>query len=126
MTHSSGQFCWNELATADVHSAKNFYSKVLGWKFKEISSEHMTYTIIQVNDKDIGGIWHIPTEQQGKIPPHWMSYVLVHNVEETLKKAKEHGAQEIKGVTPVENMGRFAIITDPTGAHLAFWETDNQ
>lgn len=127
MTQQSlGQFCWNELATNDMHAAKDFYSKVLGWKFKEIQSEDMTYIIIQLNDKDIGGIWQISKNQQDHIPPHWMTYVLVNNVEETLTKAKQHGAQEIKGVTHVGNMGRFAIITDPTGAHLAFWESQEK
>ncbi|KTD67063.1 glyoxalase/bleomycin resistance protein [Legionella steelei] len=121
---SMGQFCWNELATADVKKAKEFYSKVLGWQFKEIfADETMTYTLIQTNDKDVGGMWQIPTNQQKEIPPHWMAYILVNNVAETLAKAKQNGAQEVKGVTQVGEMGLFAIIQDPTGAHIAFWET---
>ena len=123
MTQSvAGQFCWNELATADLSKAKDFYGKVFGWQFKEIKSDEMTYTIIKLNDKDIGGIWQIPTEQQGQIPPHWMAYILVTDVKKALEKAKQHGAHEIKGVTTAGDMGLFAIITDPTGAHLALWE----
>ncbi|VEB34123.1 glyoxalase/bleomycin resistance protein [Legionella sainthelensi] len=121
--HSIGQFCWNELATADVKKSKEFYSQLLGWHYKEIHSDEMTYTIIQSGDKEIAGIWQIPTDQQNTIPPHWMAYILVNNVAETLKKAKQHGAQEIKGVTHVGDMGLFAIIKDPTGAHIAFWES---
>ncbi|QMT59526.1 VOC family protein [Legionella sp. PC997] len=121
--NSMGQFCWNELATADVNKAKEFYSKVLGWQFKEIHSGEMTYTLIQANDKEFAGIWQIPANQQNEIPPHWMAYILVNNVADTLAKAKENGAQEIKGVTHVGDMGLFAIIKDPTGAHIAFWET---
>ncbi|KTC89621.1 VOC family protein [Fluoribacter dumoffii] len=121
--HSMGQFCWNELATADVQKAKEFYSKVLGWKFKEIHSGDMTYTIVQIDDKDIAGIWQIPTKQQNEIPPHWMAYILVDNAADTLAKAKQNGAEEIKEVTHVGDMGLFAIIKDPTGAHIAFWET---
>ncbi len=120
--NSIGQFCWNELATADVKKAKEFYSKVLGWQFKEIHSGEMTYTIVQANDKDIAGIWQIPTNQQNEIPPHWMAYILVNNVADTLAKAKQNGAQEMKGVTHAGDMGLFAIIKDPTGAHIAFWE----
>lgn len=117
------QFCWNELATADVKKAKEFYSKVLGWQFKEINSGEMTYTLIQANDKEFAGIWQIPTNQQNEIPPHWMAYILVNDVADTLAKAKQNGAQEIKGVTHAGDMGLFAIIKDPTGAHVAFWET---
>ncbi|MDI1351664.1 MAG: VOC family protein, partial [bacterium] len=56
-----GQFCWNELCTTDVNVAKEFYGKVFGWQFKEIHLADMTYTIITCNDKDIAGIWQIPT-----------------------------------------------------------------
>lgn len=120
---SMGQFCWNELATADVGKAKDFYSKVLGWKFKEISTGEMTYTLIHNNDREFAGIWQIPNDLQNEIPPHWMAYILVNDVAETLEKAKQNGAQEMKEVTPVGDMGLFAIIKDPTGAHIAFWET---
>lgn len=124
MTQSNiGQFCWNELATPDVNKAKDFYGKVFGWQFKEIHSDAMTYTIIKSNDKDLGGIWQIPTEQQGQIPPHWMAYILVADVAQALEKAKQHGAHEVKEVTQVGEMGHFAIITDPSGAHIALWES---
>ena len=118
-----GQFCWNELATPDVNTAKQFYSKVFGWQFKDLHSEDMTYTIVSCDGQEMAGIWQIPKEAQEQIPPHWMAYILVGDAAESLRKAKEHGAQEIKGVTPAGDMGRFAIITDPTGAHVALWET---
>ncbi|CCD07939.1 VOC family protein [Legionella pneumophila serogroup 1] len=118
-----GEFCWNELATSDVKKAKDFYGKVFGWQFREIESKEMTYTIIQCNDKEMAGIWQIPKDQQSHIPPHWMAYIYVQDVSEALKKAKQHGAQEVKGITQAGEMGRFAIIVDPTGAHVALWES---
>src|ERR1700685_3398159 len=33
-TPKSGEFCWNELITANVPAAKKFYSGLLGWKTK--------------------------------------------------------------------------------------------
>ena len=38
------------------------------------------------------------------------------------KKAKELGAKAIKENQPVQDMGAFSIITDPTGATLGLWE----
>jgi predicted enzyme related to lactoylglutathione lyase len=119
---NTGQFCWNELATSDVLKAKEFYRKLLGWEFKDIKSDNMTYTLIRSNDKECGGIWQIPNDQKTNIPPHWMSYISVQDVKETLENAKKHGATEVKGVIQVGDMGRLAIIKDPTGAHIAFWE----
>ena len=117
-----GQFCWNELATTDVTKAKEFYSKVLGWQFQEIKSDEMTYTLVSTSDQAFAGIWQIPKDQQNQVPPHWMAYILVSSAQETLEKAKQHGAKEIKGVTAVGDMGKFALIMDPTGAQIAFWE----
>ncbi|KTD25491.1 glycoxylase [Legionella lansingensis] len=118
-----GQFCWNELATPDVKKAKDFYGKVFGWQFEDHDMDQMTYTIIKTHNKEFAGIWHIPSDQQHQIPPHWMAYILVSDVASALDKAKQHGAKEIKGVTKAGDMGKFAIITDPTGAHLALWQS---
>jgi len=118
----TGQFCWNELATHDIHKAKDFYSKLFGWEFEEIKSDDLTYTLILAGDKQAGGIWQISHNQQNTIPSHWMSYIYVDNVEKTLAHAIELGAKTVKGVSVAGDMGKLAIIQDPTGAQLAFWE----
>ncbi|CEK09979.1 VOC family protein [Legionella hackeliae] len=121
----AGEFCWNELATPNVKQAEDFYGKVFGWQFVDQEMEDMTYTLVRTHDKNIAGIWAIPAEQQKEIPPHWMSYILVSDIKACLEKAKDHGAIVIKGVTQAGEMGHLAIITDPTGAHVALWEPSN-
>lgn len=117
-----GEFVWNELATTNVQEAKNFYSKVFGWEFIDKNMGDMTYTIIKKDGKEFGGIWSIPTAQQKQIPPHWLAYVLVENVEQSLTKARQNGATVVKPVQKAGDMGLFAIIKDPSGAHLALWQ----
>lgn len=121
-TPKPGQFCWTELATTNVEAAKNFYGKVFGWEFSDQTMGDMTYTMIKANNKDFAGIWSIPKDQQKHVPPHWMSYILVESVEEALKKAEKNGATIIKPATKAGDFGRFAIIKDPTGAHIALWQ----
>lgn len=118
----AGEFCWNELATSNVQKAKDFYAKVFGWKFTDVDMGDMKYTMIKMNDKDIGGIWNIPKDKENHIPPHWMSYILVNNVDESLRTAEENGATIIKSKTQAGEMGLLGIIQDPTGAHLALWQ----
>jgi uncharacterized protein len=118
-----GEFCWNELATPNVKAAKDFYGKVFGWKFSDHEMGDMTYTMFKTNDREFGGIWSIPKDQEKNIPPHWMTYILVEKLEESVEKAKKNGAAIIKPITPAGDMGRFAIIKDPTGAHIALWQT---
>lgn len=118
-----GKFCWNELAAPDTKAAKDFYGKLLGWEFIDHDMGDMTYTMIKSGDNECGGIWQIPADQQDQIPPHWMSYIFVESLEQTLEKAKNMGATIKVPVTQVAEMGRFAVIADPLGAHIAFWES---
>lgn len=118
-----GEFCWNELATNNVQAAKDFYGKVFGWKFTDHEMGDMTYTMIKRNDKEFAGIWTIPKDKAQEIPPHWMAYILVENVDDYVKKALAAGATLVKPISTAGDFGRFAIIVDPTGAHIALWQT---
>lgn len=117
-----GEFCWNELATANVQAAKDFYGKVFGWEFSDHEMGDATYTMIKKSDKEFAGIWSVPKEQEKSIPSHWMSYILVENLDESLEQAIKAGASVIKPASNAGDFGRFAIIKDPVGAHLALWQ----
>lgn len=119
----TGEFCWNELATSNIKAAKDFYGKVFGWEFTDHDMGDATYTMVKHNNKEFAGIWSIPKEKEKQIPPHWMSYIFVENLEKALEKAKKHGATIVKPATPAGEYGIFAVITDPTGAHIALWES---
>lgn len=122
-TPQTGEFCWNELATSNVKAAKDFYGKVFGWEFSDHPMGDTTYTMIKRNNKEFAGIWSIPKDQEKHIPPHWMAYILVENLDEAIKKAQKHGAGIVKPATNAGEFGRFAIIADPTHAHIALWQT---
>jgi predicted enzyme related to lactoylglutathione lyase len=118
----AGEFVWNELATNNVQAAKDFYGKMFGWEFVEKKSDNMTYTIVKKGNKEFGGIWEIPAAQQQQIPNHWLSYIQVDNIDQAVEKAKQNGATILKPVQKVGDMGQFAVIKDPVGAHIALWQ----
>jgi predicted enzyme related to lactoylglutathione lyase len=118
-----GQFCWNELATSNVDAAKEFYGKVFGWEFSDYDSGDMVYTIIKCNGEDFGGIWSIPKEKEKEIPPHWMAYILVNDLNASLEKSTQNGASIIRPASPAGDKGYFAIIKDPAGAYIALWQS---
>ena len=117
-----GEFCWNELMTPNPAKAKEFYGSLLGWKTEDVEVNDITYTLIRTGDKEIGGMMQTPKEKQEHVPPHWMSYIYVKSVEETLAKATSLGATVVYPETQAGDYGRFAVIQDPTGAHIAFWQ----
>jgi predicted enzyme related to lactoylglutathione lyase len=117
-----GQICWNELSTPNLPAAKDFYGKVFGWEFIDSISKDRVYTMVKTKDKTFAGIWSIPKDKQAQIPPHWMAYILVSNLDESIEKARKNGATIVTPSTKAGEYGLFAIITDPTGAHIALWE----
>jgi predicted enzyme related to lactoylglutathione lyase len=118
----AGEFCWNELATTNVQEAKKFYNKVFGWEFTDHEMGDMTYTMIKHHEKEFAGIWSIPKDKEKEITPHWLSYIFVDNLDQAIEKAEKHGASIVKPASNAGEMGRFAIITDPIGAHIALWQ----
>lgn len=53
---------------------------------------------------------------------HWMAYVLVEDVQISMKKAASLGAKILKEVAEIPGYGSFDIIVAPTGAVLALWQ----
>src|SRR5262245_3568290 len=114
-----GAFGWCELATKDSKAAKNFYTKLFGWATEEMSvTPGMTYTVVKVGGKGVGGIMAMPP-QPSKIPPHWACYVTVKDVDAVAKNAQQLGGKILMGPQDIPTVGRFCVIQDPQGAVIS-------
>jgi uncharacterized protein len=113
-----GAFCWNELGTTDAEAAKKFYTELLGWTLKAGQVEAMVYNEIVVNGQAVGGIYQMGPEFGGA-PSHWMPYVAVDDVDASVKRAEELGGKVCVPPSDIPNVGRFSVITDPTGATIS-------
>jgi len=83
----------------------------------------MVYTIFRVGGNDAGGAYQLMKNQlDAHVPPHWMPYVRVESVDRSAAKAASLGAQQIVPPTDIPNVGRFALIQDPAGAHISVFE----
>ncbi len=107
-------FVWNELMTTDISKATAFYTALFGWTTREMDMGPAgKYTLWVKDGKDQGGGMQMPN-----VPAHWLSYVAVPNVDESAKKTMELGGNIHVPPTDIPNVGRFAVIQDPTGAFL--------
>jgi len=118
-----GEFVWSEIAATEADKAQAFYENVFGWGFKsgDTSKTGMDYREFSPGgDRPVGGLYQIDPAWFGGDPPpaHWMIYVAVDDVNANAEKAKSLGAQVHK-VMDITNVGRMAIIQDPTGAMIA-------
>ena len=113
-----GAFCWTELNTRDATAAKPFYAELFGWKYKE-STDGMPYTEFGLTeDRPVGGIFQLPDEM-ANVPPFWMTYVAVDDVDASAAKVVELGGKIHREPTDIPKVGRFCIIADPTGAVIS-------
>ena len=113
-----GTFCWNELATRDIGAAKKFYTGLLGWTVREMPMQTGVYTVFKAGDKDVGGMYAI-TPEMGEVPPHWMGYIAVDDVDALAKKTEELGGKVIVPPMDIPEVGRMVVIADPTGAAIS-------
>jgi uncharacterized protein len=121
----AGTFCWNEVMTRNLPAAKTFYTKLFGWTTEEMNMGPAgTYTIWKQGETSVGGMMQIPQRPDtANSPPHWLAYVSVDSVDAATKKAQTLGAKVHVPPTDIPNIGRFSIITDPTGASLGLYQS---
>ena len=110
-----------ELNTTDPVKAKEFYGKLFTWKMEDMEmGPGMTYTMIQPGEGTGGGLMKHPVPGA---PSQWLAYVVVDDVKASTEKARALGAQVMKDVSEVPDMGWFSIVLDPTGAALGLWQS---
>lgn len=116
-TSTHGTFVWHELMVPDVQAAKRFYGGLFGWKFRDSNIGGANYSEIYMGEKAIGGMMALPEGDQ--IPPHWMGYVSVPDVDAAAKAAADAGGKVLVSPTDIPDVGRFAVVTDPQGGAIS-------
>lgn len=81
----------------------------------------VVYTIFKTAVKDVGGMLQTPTGQD--ISPHWLSYVAVDDIEVMLDKAQKLGEEVKMPIRTIPDTGKFTVLMEPTGAHIALWQS---
>lgn len=119
-----GSFCWIELGTTDRNAAKSFYSNLFGWTGDDLPmGPEMVYTMFRLGGKDVGGAYALMKDQlEAHVPPHWMVYIKVENADAAAAKAVPLGGKPIVPPSDIPNVGRFAVLQDPTGAAVSVFQ----
>ncbi|MBV1708018.1 MAG: VOC family protein [Hyphomicrobiales bacterium] len=116
---TTSPFVWYELSTTDMAAARGFYGAVLGWGADDMNMPGMPYTVVKAGDVPIGGIMNLPDHlAQACVPPHWIAYMACDDVDATAKAMQADGATIHLAPTDIPNVGRFAVMADPAGAHF--------
>lgn len=121
-------FVWTDLSSYDTAASCRFYGAVFGWKTYDMGRmeadpddrfgmDQVNYHVAALGDRSAAGIFDMPPFfQKIKMPPFWMSYRAVDDLDGVVARAKS-----VEGVivdvepTPFGD-GRMALIRDPLGA----------
>lgn len=117
MSDQHGKIWWSELNTRDVDAAVSYYSDMCGWEFEKQDMATGPYWVANLDGAPVAGIMDMAQmEQMADVPPHWMTYVAVSDVDAVVKRTIAAGGAAIQPGFDVQGVGRIAIVSDPTGA----------
>jgi len=117
-----GALTWAELATRDTAAAKSFYTSLFGWKEKTSTGAGMTYTEFNVPEQPPGAGMMEMNAQMAGVPPHWLLYFQVADVDASANKASGLGASLLVPPTDIPNTGRFSVVREPLGTEFAIYK----
>lgn len=122
--HPPGDFCWIELATTDQNGAESFYASLFGWTPNAMPpGPDGAYTIFRMKGRDCAAGYTMgPEERAQHVPPHWNLYIAVESADAAAGKAAQLGAKVLAPAFDVFDVGRMAILQDPTGAVFTVWQ----
>ena len=124
-TPAEGVFVWDELMTSDVEGAKAFYGEVVGWESRDMDMGNgIVYVLFSIGGADRAGCAPLPPGAEG-MPPAWLTYLGVEDVDATVEKAKSLGSTMVfMEPTDVMTVGRLAVIADATGAGAGLFKPE--
>jgi uncharacterized protein len=113
-----GRVVWHDLNTNDIDGARRFYGELFGWN---ISAHGQWNFIAPAGEAQHFGtmIQHEPAE---KIPPHWLPYLTVTDLEAAIAKVPAAGGKILVPKMPAGTTGHFSYVSDPQGAVFALWQ----
>jgi len=114
-----GSIGWTDLTIDNAKEVRDFYCQVVGWKFEPVEmGGYEDYCMVSPdNGETTAGICHA-RGVNAKLPPQWLAYITVDDVEKSAKACVDLGGEVIDG--PRECGGKpFCVIKDPAGAVAA-------
>ena len=101
---------WTELLTNAAEDATKFYSDLLGMSSSKMPGP-VDYTMLKVGGTDVAGVMAI-TDEMGPVPPHWMVYFGIDDVDNAASKVESLGGSIMVPPTDIPDIGRFAGLKD--------------
>lgn len=113
-----GQITWHDLTINDAEGVSDFYKEVVGWEKVPVNiGDYNDYGMnIPGTEETVTGVCHA-RGANANIPPQWLMYVNVADLDASLEKVLNLGGKVI-GEKRSWGEGHYCLIQDPAGAHV--------
>ncbi len=118
-----GRIGWLDLTVPDASTTRDFYREVIGWSVHDVEmgdegERYADYAMLDGGGDPAGGVCHARGVNLG-LPPVWMLYLPVGDLDESLRRVEEEGGKVIKSARGKDGKYVYAAVQDPVGAHVA-------
>lgn len=118
-----GRIAWLDLTVPDAGKAREFYHEVVGWSVEDVPMEDgpepdTDYQMLGQDGSPIARICHARGANAG-LPPVWLIYLPVGDLEESLRRAVDEGGKVLKAARDDGGDYVYAVIEDPVGVPFA-------
>lgn len=122
-TPATGTIAGFDLTVSDAPGIRDFYASVIGWRPEPVDmGEYADFAMVSPASGDwVAGVCHAPSEN-ADLPPQWLVYIAVDDLDQSLRRCQEGGGTVLTGVKGGGDGGRYCVIRDPAGAVLALME----
>jgi uncharacterized protein len=104
--------------TTDIEAARSFYGDLFGWEFEIGSAETGFYSTALLDGKRVAGLFTMDAEH----PPVWTTYLATADADATADAAVRAGGTLVQPTMDVMDLGRMAVLQDPTGGTFGSWQ----
>ncbi len=117
-----GKIGWLDLTVDNAESLSEFYQSVIGWEIEPVSMGDYNDFNMTTAGQPVAGVCHARGGNQG-IPPQWIMYVTVADIEQGIAAAGSKGGEIIKTIANQEGRATMAFVRDPAGAVFALYQS---
>lgn len=115
-----GSMCWSEVNSRNGTANAAFYAAVFDLDVHQLDAPGVVYHTLHPTGggAPVAGVLQMDAQWEG-IPPNWMPYFAVADLEQANAVWAKHGGKTIAG--PINSPhGRIMIVQDQQGAYLSY------
>ncbi|MCB5169242.1 VOC family protein [Streptomyces bambusae] len=121
-----GTPCWVDLMVGDQQAALDFYGGLFGWQAEVGPPEQAGYSVCRLAGQPVAGIMgaiNADGTPMDPVPPAaWTTYFATEDAAAAVAAGGAAGGQTVVETMDVMDLGKMAVLADPTGAVFGVWE----